>query len=173
MQYRLRINEEIHSVEAAPVDANGQSVVALGEDERNVAVRAVSHNQLHLVVDGTPVDLFVAPAADGTWVWMDGRARFVQDADQEVRRSSRGPGMGPTEVTPPTPASVVKVLVSEGDRIEKGQPAVVVSAMKMEITLNAPYSGTVKAVNTVVGAQVSPGQILVEIEPDQEASANE
>jgi biotin carboxyl carrier protein len=173
MQYRLRINEEIRTIDAAPVDGSGQSVVTEGETVRNVAVRAVSANQLHLVVDGAPVNVFVAPDAEGTWVWINGRARLVQDADQAVRRSSRGPGMGPTEVTPPTPASVVKVLVSEGDRIEKGQPAVVVSAMKMEITLNAPYSGTVKAVNTVVGAQVSPGQILVEIERDQEEPANE
>ncbi|MBM4326940.1 MAG: hypothetical protein FJ118_07220 [Deltaproteobacteria bacterium] len=173
MRYRVRINEQIHIVEAAPVDSSGQSVVTVGENARNVTVRIISPNQLHMVIDGAPVNLFVAPDVDGAWVWVNGRARLAQDADQVARRSSRGPGMGPSEVTPPTPASVVKVLVSEGDRIEKGQPAVVVSAMKMEITLNAPYSGVVKAVNTVVGAQVSPGQILVEIERDQEDLSNE
>ena len=64
-----------------------------------------------------------------------------------------------------TPASVVRVLVEVGREVVKGQGLVVVSAMKMEMTLVAPYSGTVKAVNTLVGAQVSPGEILVEIEP--------
>jgi biotin carboxyl carrier protein len=55
---------------------------------------------------------------------------------------------------------------SDAGRLEvvKGEALVVVSAMKMEMTLVAPYSGTVRAVNTQVGAQVSPGEILVEIE---------
>jgi len=62
----------------------------------------------------------------------------------------------------------VRVLVEKGQEVVKGQGLVVVSAMKMEMTLAAPYSGTVRAVNTQVGAQVSPGEILVEIEACQE-----
>jgi 3-methylcrotonyl-CoA carboxylase alpha subunit len=68
---------------------------------------------------------------------------------------------------------VVRVLTAVGDRVERGQGLVVVSAMKMEMTLKAPYSGTVRAVNTEVGAQVSPGEVLVEIEPDTEGETNE
>jgi 3-methylcrotonyl-CoA carboxylase alpha subunit len=68
---------------------------------------------------------------------------------------------------------VVRILVAAGDTVEKGQGVVVVSAMKMEMTLVAPYSGTVRAVNTQVGDQVSPGEILAEIEPDSEGDGNE
>jgi biotin carboxyl carrier protein len=77
------------------------------------------------------------------------------------------------EVTPPTPAAVVRVLVEEGQKVVKGQGLVVVSAMKMEITLSAPYSGIVRAVNTNVGDQVKPGDILVEIEAHAEEDPNE
>jgi biotin carboxyl carrier protein len=52
-----------------------------------------------------------------------------------------------------------------GQVVDKGTPLVVVSAMKMEITLSAPFSGRVIAVNTEVGAQVRPGEVLVDIEP--------
>ena len=60
-----------------------------------------------------------------------------------------------------------------GDRVRKGQGLVVVSAMKMEMTLSAPYAGTVTLVSTEAGAKVSPGEILVEIEPEAEDASHE
>jgi len=64
-------------------------------------------------------------------------------------------------------------LVEVGARVETGAALIVVSAMKMEITLTAPYTGTVAAIKTEVGAQVTPGEILVEVEPDPEELINE
>jgi biotin carboxyl carrier protein len=40
--------------------------------------------------------------------------------------------------------------------------------MKMETTLTAPYHGLVKKIHVAVGAQVMPGEILLEIEPVEE-----
>jgi biotin carboxyl carrier protein len=52
--------------------------------------------------------------------------------------------------------------------IKKGQGVIVLSAMKMEITLSSAFNGTVTSVNTKEGVNVSPGDILVDIEADQE-----
>jgi biotin carboxyl carrier protein len=41
---------------------------------------------------------------------------------------------------------------------------VVLEAMKMEHVLSVPLSSRVKAVHVAAGAQVSPGQLLVELE---------
>ena len=73
----------------------------------------------------------------------------------------------PGDVTPPMPSVVVRILVEEGDRVKKGQGLVVVTAMKMETTLKAPYNGRVKAIKTTVDAKVAPGDILVEIEEEE------
>ena len=62
------------------------------------------------------------------------------------------------------PGQVIKIEVAVGDRVEKDQAVVVISAMKMETTLTAPFAGTITAVNTEVGAQVMPGDLLVDIE---------
>ncbi|MFZ0451589.1 MAG: biotin/lipoyl-containing protein, partial [Desulfatiglandaceae bacterium] len=69
-------------------------------------------------------------------------------------------------ITPPMPSVVVRILVAEGDRVESGQGLVVVSAMKMENTLVAPYKGLVKKINTRAEARVAPGDTLVEIEKE-------
>jgi biotin carboxyl carrier protein len=55
-------------------------------------------------------------------------------------------------------------MVSEGDEVEKGQSVVVVSAMKMETTLSAPFKGKVTRINVKEGQKVMPGEMLVDIE---------
>jgi biotin carboxyl carrier protein len=164
MEYKVKIGTEIYQVDAEPLDGSGATEMVLEGERRSVTLTAVTPNHIHLQVGSRYANLFVAHASEGTWVWLDGRARLVEDAAEVGRRKARGPGETPGEVTPPTPASVVRVLVEAGAEVTKGEALVVVSAMKMEMTLVAPYSGTVRAVNTEVGAQVSPGEILVEIE---------
>jgi biotin carboxyl carrier protein len=62
------------------------------------------------------------------------------------------------------PAVVIAVCVNEGDRVEKGQKVVVVSAMKMETTLVAPYTGIITRINVQANDKVMPGDILVNID---------
>ena len=49
--------------------------------------------------------------------------------------------------------------------VEAGRALVVLEAMKMEHALSVPQPARVKAVHVAAGAQVSPGQLLVELEP--------
>ncbi|MCC6623859.1 MAG: biotin/lipoyl-binding protein [Deltaproteobacteria bacterium] len=62
------------------------------------------------------------------------------------------------------PGKVVKVLVQPGDVVTKGQPLLVVEAMKMEHALKAPRPGRVTLVRAAAGEQVVPGAPLVELE---------
>jgi 3-methylcrotonyl-CoA carboxylase alpha subunit len=71
------------------------------------------------------------------------------------------------------PAVVIAVCVNEGDRIEKGQKVVVVSAMKMETTLVAPYNGMVTRVNVRENDKVMPGDILVDIDEIKDENKDE
>jgi 3-methylcrotonyl-CoA carboxylase alpha subunit len=68
----------------------------------------------------------------------------------------------------PMPGLVLKVLVRPGDKVRAHQTLVVLEAMKMEHNIEAPYDGTVKAVNCVEGGRVAEGVVLVELE--QQAS---
>ncbi len=173
MNYRLKIGQEVLALEAGRLDDTGSCLVDTGEDPRSVTVKAACTDRMHLQVGDKSFNFSVVRVDDGAWIWCNGRARLVQDASTVERRKTRGPVSTPGQVTPPTPAAVVKVLVEAGQGVIKGQALVVVSAMKMEMTLAAPYDGTVIAVNTRVGAQVSPGEILVEIDPTPQEETNE
>jgi biotin carboxyl carrier protein len=137
----------------------------IGKDDYDVDYHEISPNHLCLRINGESAQIFLSPGAEGKYVFMKGRTYLVQDEDKTVpQRKRTGPQEIPKEVTPPMPSVVVRILVQEGVSVKKGQALVVVSAMKMETTLAAPFDGTVKKINTRLNAKVAPGDILVELD---------
>ncbi len=60
--------------------------------------------------------------------------------------------------------SIWKVLVKPGDRVQSGQPLIIVEAMKMELAIPAPQAGRVKRIACQPGKPVSPGDALLWLE---------
>ena len=58
-------------------------------------------------------------------------------------------------------ANVLTVDVQEGDRVEPGQPLVVLESMKMEIPVGPEHGGTVTRVAVAPGDVVQEGDLLV------------
>jgi len=61
------------------------------------------------------------------------------------------------------PGNIVKIMVSEGKAVKKGDVLLVLEAMKMENEIMAERDGTVAAVYVREGAQVNAGDPLVTI----------
>ena len=66
-------------------------------------------------------------------------------------------------LTAPMPGKIISISVKAGDTVEKGQPLLVMEAMKMEHTISAPGDGKVEEVFYGVGDQVTEGAELVSI----------
>ena len=64
------------------------------------------------------------------------------------------------------PGLVVEIKVEEGQEVKKGDPVIVVEAMKMQNELVAAVNGTVTNVPVSVGLAVNPGDPLIVIEPE-------
>jgi len=64
------------------------------------------------------------------------------------------------------PGVVLETKVKKGDVVKKGDPLVLMSAMKMETILTAPCDGTVKQVAVTAGDQLDGGDLCVEIDED-------
>ena len=67
-------------------------------------------------------------------------------------------------VKAPMPGLVLRVLVSPGQKIEKGDGLVILEAMKMENVLKATAAATVKSINVTERTAVEKGTILIELE---------
>jgi 3-methylcrotonyl-CoA carboxylase alpha subunit len=64
------------------------------------------------------------------------------------------------------PGHVLQVLVQAGERVSRGQPLMIIEAMKMEHTVRAPAEGVVQAVNFATGDRVEEGVELLELEAE-------
>ncbi|XP_005101888.1 pyruvate carboxylase, mitochondrial isoform X2 [Aplysia californica] len=64
----------------------------------------------------------------------------------------------------PMPGTVIDIKVKEGEEVEKGQPLLVLSAMKMEMVVSAPLAGKVKLVAVSKDMKLEGDDLLVEIE---------
>ncbi len=67
-------------------------------------------------------------------------------------------------VAAPLPGTITKVLVSEGDKVKKGDTLLTMEAMKMENSITAEADGIVRKVHVGVGASVNQGDALVDFE---------
>lgn len=63
----------------------------------------------------------------------------------------------------PMPGLVLKVIVSEGQSIKKGEPVLILEAMKMENVFKASADATVKAIKINEGQAVEKGEVLIEL----------
>ncbi|MCL4282634.1 MAG: biotin/lipoyl-binding protein [Flavobacteriales bacterium] len=68
------------------------------------------------------------------------------------------------ELKAPMPGLVLKVLVKEGDAVEKNDPLLVLEAMKMENVIKSAGEGVVKKIHAVERNAVEKGQLLIGFE---------
>ncbi|MBQ9428181.1 MAG: biotin/lipoyl-binding protein [Clostridia bacterium] len=68
---------------------------------------------------------------------------------------------GAVSVTAPMPGTILKINVTVGQAVKKGDALCVLEAMKMENDIPAPADGTVASVNVTKGASVQSGEVLI------------
>jgi biotin carboxyl carrier protein len=169
MEYTLTIDGETKTVETIVTDDSAIQA-SIDSEKMDVSYALISDHQVHLSMNKINVNAYVMDGPEGKTVLINGVPYLVEDAQTlNTVRKRKGTSI-PTEVTPLTPSVVISVLVKTDDVVKKGQGVVVLSAMKMETTLNAPFGGIVTAVNVAEGESVSPGQILIDIQNREAAS---
>ena len=70
---------------------------------------------------------------------------------------------GGEKVEAPMPGTILEVTVQKGDKVNKGDPIMVLEAMKLENDILAPTSGTVVSINVSKGTVVNVGDVLAVI----------
>jgi acetyl/propionyl-CoA carboxylase alpha subunit len=68
------------------------------------------------------------------------------------------------ELKAPMPGLIVGIRVEPGQAVQKGDPLLVLEAMKMENILKAPSDGIVGAIKAVLRDNVTKGQVLIQFQ---------
>ena len=145
------------------------SVVLRGDqltvDDREpvTALGTAAGGQVHVTLDGRTTSWHVAVDGGTVWVGGQGGAWPLHEQPRTLRAEDAHAHDG--DITSPMPGSVIAVHVEAGAPVTKGQPLVVVEAMKMEHTLTAPLDGTVAELLVRVGQQVKVDELLATVTP--------
>ena len=106
--------------------------------------------------------MYAAGPAHDRWVFWNGHVYRSNRVATAAR--SRGDRHSAVQViAAPMPATVIKVLVSAGQTVAKGDTVVVLEAMKMELPLRATGDATVAAVRCAPGDLVQADATLIEL----------
>lgn len=111
------------------------------------------------------------PQHDGTRVIyfeLNGQPReiVVQDLNVEVsgEKKPKADPSNPNQIGATMPGTTLKVVVSPGSRVRRGEHLLITEAMKMETTVQAPRDGIVKEIFVKEGEAISTGDLLIELE---------
>ncbi|MBK8839059.1 MAG: ATP-grasp domain-containing protein [Hyphomonadaceae bacterium] len=113
-------------------------------------------------IDGAEVFGVVRALADGPVLFSRGRAIALRSP--EFGAALEGLAAG-DDIRSPMPGKILDVKATAGQDVKKGDPLVVMEAMKMEHTLTAPRDGKVAEVSATAGTQTAEGVVLVKLEP--------
>ena len=133
MRYKVTLNNKIYEVEVE------ETTAMLVDEYEAVAPAAPAAPVAAAPVAAAPAPVAAAPAA----------APVAAAAGEQV--------------TAPMPGTILKVNVTQGAAVKKGDILVVLEAMKMENEILAPKDGTVAQIAVTKGAAVDTGALLAVI----------
>jgi pyruvate carboxylase subunit B len=124
--------------------------------EQTTADGPASYN---VTVDGKQFQLSI----DGDRATVNGKTYQVGLQEGEASPATATAGGQGQPVSAEMPGKVIRILVGPGTAVSEGDPLLVLEAMKMEMQIASPTTGTVQSVDVSEGEQVAAGATLLTI----------
>ena len=121
---------------------------------------------LSMLLDGVRTQMTVLDRGAEIAVFLDGESWRLTEIDPLAARAGEDPTAG--RLTAPMPGRVTQLMVETGTSVRRGQPLIVIEAMKMEHTVTAPADGVVEAVRFAPGDLVEEGAELIALAPEHQ-----
>jgi biotin carboxyl carrier protein len=143
--------------------------IYLDGEKMNWDILSKSQNKVHLIVNNRSVSAEVIRKSteDGELIIRIGG----NDYDSKIiDQEAAADGMVNTEIRQvrdiikckaPMPGQVVIINVKIGDNVKKGEPLLVLKAMKMENIIQSPGAGIISSIKVSEGDTVIKGQVMV------------
>ena len=161
----LRFNFEIDGIAREVVaKANGNTLDAQIEDRCCRVFESMTPGEdLFIVLDGQILRGTALMSGQNLLAGVNGLFFTVSDS-QSAQSSQIDQNSGTVQAT--MTGRVIQILAKPGDQVVKGDPVIVLEAMKMEHNLTAPVTGQVRTLDTNLDQFVEQGHILATIDPE-------
>lgn len=163
MKYFVTVNGIAHEVDV--VERLGELAVKVDGRELDLSYEEVDNlGQVALISGGRSWGVSIEGDEHEVSCNIAGHLYAVAIEDERERAAhaaEREATKGGGTVKSVMPGVVVKLLVQEGAAVEKGQPLLILEAMKMQNEIAAPAAGVVKALHVREREAVASGAKLV------------
>ena len=155
------------------ITANGQHEFdILPEEARNLDIIPDGDGKFHLLHEGRSfrAELVEADYAAHSYTFKINGNRYTLHISDHYERLVQelglhaGGGEKMNTVKAPMPGLVLNIMATPGQDVQKGDPLLILEAMKMENVIKATGEGRVKVIHVQQGTAVEKGQLLVEME---------
>jgi 3-methylcrotonyl-CoA carboxylase alpha subunit len=155
--------------EERKVTATGRSgdwLLQIGERPIVASGELRPDGALSVVVDGVGRQFVVLDHGFETAVFLDGETWRLVELDPLAPGGGEDPTAG--RLTAPMPGRVTQLMVEPGSQVRRGEPLMIIEAMKMEHTVAAPVDGVIEAVRFALGDLVEEGAELITLAPAEQ-----
>ena len=163
MKYFAVVNGRSHEVDLT--EEHGRIVARVDGVPLELGYEEVDEaGQVSVQCAGRSYALSIEGGAEQVSVTLAGNFYEVALEDERERAAhaaERAGGKGGGLVKAVMPGIVVELLVAKGQAVAKGQPLLILSAMKMQNEIAAPQAGVVQDLHVAAGQAVSAGAKLV------------
>lgn len=164
--YQIKINgqeEKEISLEGNRVFINGENrewdIIALPDGRLNVLMGNKSYNAYVVSIDRQKKKIALR---------VNGHIYELEIREQiDLLLQKMGLNMNVAKkaesINAPMPGLILSIMVEEGQAIKKGEPVLILEAMKMENIFKAPEDAVVKSIKIKAGQAVEKGAVLIEL----------
>jgi 3-methylcrotonyl-CoA carboxylase alpha subunit len=156
-EYAATTQAKVYAIDMA-YHAHGWTLEADGKTHP-VALVSQHDSRYAIRLDGQAIQGTVRRDGETLHVFTGGLHHVLEWNDPLAHAGEHETADG--RLTAPMPGKVVAVIASSGQHVRKGEPLVIMEAMKMEHTIAAPSDGLVEEVLYQVGDQVADGAPLL------------
>ncbi len=135
----------------------------VNEIEDNIAEVTVNCTVFHVAIDKKKTTPSIKPAAPKAAAAAPAAPRAAQPAPAAAPtapKAAEAPAGG-KKVVSPLPGSIIKVAVTEGQAVKRGDLLLTLESMKMENQVLAEFDGTVTKIAVTAGQNVMQDDLLV------------
>lgn len=159
--HAVHLNQGAHTTDArVTVRSPDTFRVELDGEVLDVALLHADAGTLRCDVSGRIITAHVLRQGNSLSIKCDGPTFIFTQPDRSIDDEQSGDDEGDSLFSP-MPGLVKAVMAKAGSRVSRGDPLVVVEAMKMEYTLTAPRDGDIADVFVSSGDNVQSGALLL------------
>jgi len=143
-----KINNRKTSINVEPIE-NDEFLINVNDKNHVGEVVNLKQNEVSVMINGNTYNFTIE----------------TELASKRKEKLAKYAGKKVSKINAPLPGEIVAVLMSEGQEVHKGEPVMILEAMKMQNEITSPVNGKIKSLHVKADDTVMKDQLMFEIDP--------